>query len=126
MTDEEKKDTYSWINLFPQSLPRYIPTDFKFLEDPPAYPEKDKVDEAYAPYLLDKVIPPYWATMEESSRLSELETSITDYITEKTAEWIAGQADCEAEWDGYLKQLDKLHLGDYIEIRQNAVKAGKK
>ncbi|QUI22306.1 extracellular solute-binding protein [Vallitalea pronyensis] len=124
MTQEEK-DTYSWINLFPQSLPRYIPTDFKFLENPPSYPEKDKVDEAYAPYLLEKIIPPYWATLEESSSLSELQTSITDYITEKTAEWIAGQADVEAEWDSYLKQLNKLKLDDYIQIRQNAIKASK-
>lgn len=120
LTEEEKAE-YSWVNLYPQSLPRYIPTDFEFIEKIPMFQEKDHVDELYEPHLMEHTIPQYWATAEESARLSDIQTAVADYIREKTAQWIAGQADIETDWDNYLDQLDKLKLGDYIEMRKKAI-----
>lgn len=120
MTDEQK-DMYSWTNLYPQSLPRYIPTDFKFTEKNPKFDEKKNVCEIYAPNLVESAIPSYWATAEESAKLSEYETSISDYIKEKTAEWIAGQVDIDESWDAYNEQLEKLHLEEYIQMLHNAI-----
>jgi putative aldouronate transport system substrate-binding protein len=37
------------------------------------------------------------------------------------AEWIAGQADIDKEWDSYVEQLDKLDLKEYVELRQKAL-----
>ena len=120
MTDEQK-DIYSWNNLYPQSLPRYIPTDFRFEEKVKAFPEKDNVDAAYAANLVEKTIPSYWSTEEESERLSELDTSITDYLAGKVAEWVSGQADINEEWDGYKAQLQKFNLDEYIKIRKDSI-----
>ncbi|WP_304942244.1 extracellular solute-binding protein [Vallitalea guaymasensis] len=122
---EEEKDTYSWVNLYPQSLPRYIPTDFEFVEKNPIFKEKENVDKMYEPNLVSHTIPPYWATAEESSRLSDLQTVISDYIKEKTAQWIAGQANVDEDWDNYIKQLEKLNLNEYIEMRLNALNKNK-
>ena len=94
----------------------------------PAYPEKDYVDEAYEPYFVGNdgngnfdIIPSYWVESDVSAKLSEYTVSITDYVNRKTAEWISGQADVNAEWDQYLAQLDKLGLQEYIKIRQEAI-----
>lgn len=116
--EEEKK--YSWANLFPQSLPHYLPQGFKFTEVVPKYPEKDKADEVYKPYLTED-IPSYWVSIEDSADFSEIQTSIRDYLAQKSAQWIAGQADIDAEWEEYNKQLEALGLSKYIEMRQRAL-----
>lgn len=118
--EDEKK--YSWANLFPQSLPHYLPYKFKFTEDVPMYLEKDIADAAYEPFLNEK-IPDYWVALEDSATLAETQISIKDYLAQKQAEWIAGQADIDADWDEYLKQLDALGLQKYIELREKALSA---
>jgi putative aldouronate transport system substrate-binding protein len=118
---EEEQKQYDWTRLFPQSLPKYIPSDFKVIEDNPAFDEKRNVAEVYAPNLTKDIIPSYWATAEDASKISDLQTAISDYLTQKTAEWISGQADIDKEWDEYIKQLEKLQLQDYISMRQKAL-----
>lgn len=119
---EEDQTKYNWSNLWPQSLPKYMPSGFKLVEDVPMYQEKPVVDEQYAASLTSSVIPSYWANADDASRLAELQNSIKDYLDQKIAEWISGQSDIDADWDGYIKQLDKLDLPEYITIRENALK----
>ena len=57
-----------------------------------------------------------------ATEIAELEASIKDYITQCQAKWVAGQSDINADWDGYLEQLDKLGLDQYLEYK-GAVKA---
>ena len=38
------------------------------------------------------------------------------------AKWVASQSDINADWDGYLEQLDKLGLDQYLEYK-GAVKS---
>ena len=123
--DDEK---YSWANMFCQSLPKNLIEADNIETVNPAYPEKDYVDEAYEPYFVGNdgngnfdIIPSYWVESDVSADLSEYTVSITDYVNQKTAEWISGQADVNAEWDEYLAQLDKLGLQEYIKIRQEAI-----
>ena len=123
--DDEK---YSWANMFCQSLPKNLIEKENVETVNPAYPEKDYVDEAYEPYFVGNdgngnfdIIPSYWVESDVSAKLSEYTVSITDYVNRKTAEWISGQADVNAEWDQYLAQLDKLGLQEYIKIRQEAI-----
>lgn len=40
------------------------------------------------------------------------------YVYEKLANWCLGTADVEAEWDGYLKELEVLGLSKWLEIQQ--------
>lgn len=118
---EEEQKKYDWYNLFPQSLPKYIPADFKVIEDNPPYDEKGNVAKVYGPNLTKDIIPSYWASAEDSGKISDLQTAISNYIAQKTAEWISGQADIDKEWDAYLNQLEKLKLQDYINMRQKAL-----
>lgn len=119
---KEEQDTYAWGNLWPQSLPKYIPADFKMKQDVPPYDEKGAVDKAYASSLTEKIIPPYWASADDASKISDMQTAIKDYLKQKTAAWISGQADVDKEWDAYKTQLDKLGLQDYIKMRLKAIK----
>lgn len=114
---EEDQEKYAWGNLWPQSLPKYIPAGFKIKEDVEVYNETKYRDELYMPYLTEKCIPDTWPDMENMDELSELQTSITDYITQCQAKWISGQADIETGWDAYLEQLDKLGLDRYLELK---------
>jgi len=118
--EEQKK--YSWSNLWPQSLPKYIPAGYRLNEENPPYEEKPVVDALYEEYLTEYTIPTYWIATEDSAEFSELQTSIEDYLKQKTAEWVSGVSDIEAEWDAYLEQLEKLNLSRYIEMRQEAIK----
>lgn len=116
MSEEDQKK-YAWGNLWPQSLPKYIPSGFKLKEDVEVYDETKYRDELYAPYLTEKCIPDEWPDLENMDELSELQTYITDYITQCQAEWISGEADIETGWDDYLEQLDKMGLDRYLELK---------
>ncbi len=119
---EEEKDTYAWANIYPQSLPRYVPTDFKFKERVEIFKEKDNVSRVYKDNLAEHRVPSYWATAEQSAKLSDYQTAIQDYITEQTAQWIAGQGDVDADWAAYEAQLEKLKLEEYVQMRKDAIK----
>lgn len=114
---EEEQKKYEWGNLWPQSLPKYIPAGFKIKEDVEMYQETPVRDALYEPYLTEKCVPDAWPDLETAEEMAELETAITDYMTQCQAKWVAGQADINAEWDGYLTQLDKLGLDRYLELK---------
>ncbi len=127
---KEDDEKYSWANMFCQSLPKNTLEQNITVEHetPPTFDEKKDVDALYEPYFVGNdgngnydVLPSYWVEPEFSSKLSEYSVSITDYINQKTAAWISGQADVNKEWDEYCAQLDKLGLQDYIKIRQEAI-----
>lgn len=119
MSEEDQKK-YNWVNRWPQSLPSYMPAMYRPNEANPAYEEKPIVDKLYQPYLTERV-PDYWVDPESAGRFSDIQTSLESYMTQKIAEWVSGQADIDAEWDSYLKQLDKLNLQEYIDMRMKAL-----
>ena len=120
---QEVQERNDWGNLWPQSLPKYIPEGFKVKEElEPVYNGTEYRDSVYEPYLTEKCVPDEWPDLEHSEEIAELEASIKDYITQCQAKWVAGQSDINADWDGYLEQLDKLGLDQYLEYK-GAVKA---
>ena len=120
---QEVQERNDWGNLWPQSLPKYIPEGFKVKEElEPVYNETEYRDSMYEPYMTEKCVPDQWPDLEHSEEIAELEASIKDYITQCQAKWVAGQSDINADWDGYLEQLDKLGLDQYLEYK-GAVKA---
>ena len=127
---KEDDEKYSWANMWCQSLPKNVLKEnvTTELEKPPVYDEKTTTDDMYEPYFVGNdgngnydIIPSYWVQPEFSAKLSEYTVSITDYIEQKVAAWISGQADVNAEWDSYLQQLEKLGLQEYVKIRQEAI-----
>ncbi|WP_317368333.1 extracellular solute-binding protein [uncultured Tyzzerella sp.] len=127
----EEQEKYSPMNIFPRPLPTYIPSDVKIDRDIElkSYKyEKKLADKLYAPYLLGNdgngnytVIPQFWVPEDKVEKLSEYSTSITSYVNQKTAAWISGQADVNLEWNEYCKQLEKLGLQEYINIKKEAI-----
>ncbi|MDR1530815.1 MAG: extracellular solute-binding protein [Clostridiales bacterium] len=123
LPSEEERAKYEWGAIWTQSLPKYQPPEIKILPPEgkgPNYPEKDIADALYEPYLEEEVVPDFWIGEDVAEQNAELQTAITDYINQKTAQWVSGQADVEAEWDAYLAQLDKLGLQELIKIKKDA------
>jgi len=118
---EADQKLYDWGNLFPQSLPKYVPVGFKIKEEVETYQEKPVVDELYEPYLTEAV-PQYWVSADDATKLADLTTAIKEYITQKIAEWVSGQTDIDSDWNAYLAQLDKLKVQQLIDLRLSVLK----
>ncbi len=58
-------------------------------------------------------------TAEESDELTNIEAALGTYVPEMSAKFITGEA-TRADWESYLKELDKMGLARALEIRQAA------
>lgn len=116
---EEEQEKYSWGNLWPQSLPKYLPADFEFIEDRPLYDEKKAVEEAYEPYLTKEVIPSYWVDLDSVDQFSDISTAITDYFTQQQAMFVTGELDVDddAAWQAYVDGIKALGLEDWLSMQ---------
>ena len=59
-------------------------------------------------------------TEDENEVYTDYWTEIDSYIAEKTAKYITGELDVEADWDTFVKDLENLHLQDVIDAYQSA------
>lgn len=85
----------------------------------------EETKEKYEPYKLgdDKVVPPLYFNEEQSAELSELESTITNFVEESNARFISGGEDIEKGWDNYLRTLEGMNFNRYVEIYQEAYDA---
>jgi len=121
---DEMKEKYSWGNRFANSLPRYY-HDNKVLpfgkDEPDPDLQNEMKMELYGPYL-NEFFPQVWSTSEEdTTRSAEIRADLENYIKTKTAQWIAGQADVEADWDAYCEQLNAYGLEELTEINRRSL-----
>ena len=72
----------------------------------------------YASYWFD--ITMLTLNEDEQATYADYWTEIDTYITEKTAKYITGELDVEADWDTFLADLENLHLQDVIDAYQSA------
>lgn len=114
---QEEQDRYTWANLWPQALPKYVPLGFEIKTTPEPYQEKDEVDAKYEGHLTG-VLPSYWIPLDQADEMSEVQTAIQEYIEQTVAQWIAGQADIDSGWDAYCEQLNNLGLEEYVQMRK--------
>ncbi|MFB9276511.1 extracellular solute-binding protein [Cohnella cellulosilytica] len=63
------------------------------------------------------------ATLDESSIL---QTNIRNYIEQNALQFVTGNKDLDKDWDSYVKGLENLKLGRYLEILQSAYDASAK
>lgn len=78
----------------------------------------DLMKEVMVPYMqADNIFPKVFFSIEELDRLSTIEADLLPYIERKKAEWIANGT-VDEEWDEYLKELDRLGLQEWLEIKQ--------
>lgn len=116
---EEEQEKYAWGNLWPQSLPKYLPADSEFIEDRPLYDEKKAVEEAYEPYLTKEVIPSYWVDLDSVDQFSDISTAITDYFTQQQAMFVTGELDIDddAAWQAYVDGIKALGLEEWVSMQ---------
>ncbi len=83
--------------------------------------ERADLDAAFAPYNVpeEQVFPSMYLTVEETERISVLETDIKAYVDQCYANWIVNGG-IENEWDNYLKTLNNMGLQEYIQIYSDA------
>lgn len=117
--DEELQEKVSWSNLWPQALPKYMPSGFKYIEDNPIYDEKKATEEAYEPYLTEKIIPSFWIPADSVDRYSDISTAITNYFEEQQAMFVAGELDVDddAQWQSYVEGMKSMGLDDWLAVR---------
>lgn len=116
---EEDQEKLSWGNLWPQSLPKYMPSGFKYIEDHPTYNEKKVMEDTYEPYLTKTTIPSFWIPLDKIDRYSDIASALTDYFNQRQAMFISGEMDIDddAQWQSYVDGLYALGLEDWMEVR---------
>ena len=67
-----------------------------------------------------EVIPKFLYTEEESEAISEIKSSLKSFVNEKTAAFLVGSADIDAEWDDFIKECENIGLSKLLEV-ENAV-----
>lgn len=118
--DGMSQDDYRFKGA-PAGFPAYIPADlYATLKPAPDVARKISYMESSADYLTKESIPLVLFNDDESKEIASLQTDIQNYVLQKQAAWITGQADIDAEWDSYLAQLQTMGVERYVEIYQAA------
>jgi putative aldouronate transport system substrate-binding protein len=115
------QDLWKWYNAPADFAPVGVlsETEAKIKDPSGYYSDRVEMGNIYDKYLLpDKDIYPL-AKFEKADQdeLSLLKTDITKYVDQKFAQWVT-VGGIEKEWDGYLKELDKMNLNKMLEIYQ--------
>lgn len=86
-----------------------------------ALPAQQAISDAIQEKLVpEHVIYKINYTADEMTVIGELETTLMDFVNEKSAEFITGAQDIDAGWDAYLNELKKIGIDKYLETVQAA------
>lgn len=82
---------------------------------------KWRLDHMHETYLSDMnskyVFPNVFMSMEDTNRVSQLDTDIKKYAEQMKASWILNGG-IEEEWESYLQKMEDYGLSEYLEIKQ--------
>lgn len=80
--------------------------------------------EKLRPYAADvQQIPAFYLDEDQSARISQLSTPLTDYVKSSFVEFITGKKDIEKDWQAYVDGLENLNYTEYIQLYQDAYDA---
>ena len=109
------------------------PTDYIFAFTGSDYEERFQLSkeraswiEGYKLYkdvLGTEIWPRPYMDEEISTRINELYTDIDSTSDMYRANWITGVSDIDADWDEYLKTLNKIGLEEFVDLHQQAYDA---
>ena len=71
-------------------------------------------------YIGTSNLPPLNYKDDEQERLNQIKGDITTYFYEVYQKWTMGDGNIDAEWDGFVDQINKLGLNEALEIQQAA------
>ncbi|MEK3987080.1 ABC transporter substrate-binding protein [Paenibacillus sp. FSL K6-3166] len=79
----------------------------------------DIIKNIMAPNMkAENVMPSVFHSIQELDRLTTIETDLFAYVLRMRTEWYQN-GKIEAQWDEYLKELDRLGLQEWLEIKQS-------
>ena len=116
---DSDREKYDWVNMFTQSLPKFMPPEYKLTPPdgiPQPYDDGKVRDALYEPFL-NETIPQVWSSADDAKAVSILQTDIVKYVEQKTAEWISGNSNVDDEWEDYKAQLQTLKVDEYIALK---------
>ena len=90
----------------------------RLVEDCEMWTSTQESYDLYKDYLDKETWPRPYYSAEDATRVSELRTDIFNIVSQKKAQWIAGDKDVDSEWDKYLDDLKAVGVDEYIEINQ--------
>ena len=77
---------------------------------------KEEIMEEYADSVLPKVL----LTVEESSRVSQIQPTISDIVGRYVVDWVLNGVTDES-WESYQSELEGAGLADLLSVWQGAV-----
>ncbi|MCM3782785.1 ABC transporter substrate-binding protein [Neobacillus mesonae] len=78
----------------------------------------DILKEKIVPFMkAENVYPSVFFSIEELDQLSTIQADLFPYLERMRTEWYQN-GKVESEWDAYLKELDRLGLQEWLEIKQ--------
>lgn len=78
------------------------------------------LDKYYRPYEEKENYPQVFFSQEDSQRINQLQTDITQFVNQKQAHWLQ-DGGIEKEWDSYVKQLDQMGLPELMKLYQKGL-----
>ncbi len=78
----------------------------------------DNMHEVYLDDMHSKyVYPNVFMSIDDTNRVSQLDTDIKKYAEQKKADWILNGG-IEEDWDSYLQKMEDYGLSEYLAIKQ--------
>jgi putative aldouronate transport system substrate-binding protein len=72
----------------------------------------------YKDIMNNELWPRPYFLAEDSQRVNELRTDIFNTVSQMQGRWLSGQADVEASWNGYIDNLNRQGLEEFVRILQ--------
>lgn len=117
-------ESWAWRFSMGDQCPGYVGDAMSEKITPPVdVQQKLEVDIEYQNYLKDEYFPMVNLTKDQSDELSTLSIDLNTYFKETVSGWIVNGGDIDAEWDGYVEQMQKMGYERYQEIYQEAYEA---
>lgn len=83
-----------------------------------------EASELYLPFSAGDGWPSStWATEEQVNEISLLQPTIEDYVKQSATQFIIGALDLDADWEGYIANLDAMGLQKYVSLQQEIIDA---
>ena len=82
--------------------------------------KEDAIFDMYEPYLTTESWPRPYFTTEQTEELAKIRTDIFNLITLKRAQWVTGVSDIDAEYDQFVKDLEKMNVDKMTAVMQDA------
>lgn len=76
--------------------------------------------ELYGDKYPEKVLPLLHYTLDEAEQISQIVSSVSDFVDTTMAEFITGNRDIETGWESYQEEVNSLGLPQWLEAAQAA------